>query len=182
MKVLLTGESGQLGKIIKLTKPENVNLIYNNRQNFNLNDHQNCKQFIKKYKPDWVINTAAYTNVDMAEKEKKIAYSINALGPKAIAEGLQETNGRLLHISTDYVFNGEQNHPYSTDQPVSPIGIYGKSKALGEKYISNILGIKNKCFIIRTSWLSGPIGNNFILKILNLHKNKDEISVVSDQR
>ena len=123
MKVLITGESGQLGRIIKLIKPPNINLIQNSRLNFNLNDHEKCKSFIKKHRPDWVINTAAYTNVDMAEKEKDIAYSINASGPKAIAEAVKETNGRLLHISTDYVFDGNQREPYSTDHKVSPIGV-----------------------------------------------------------
>ena len=114
MKVLITGVNGQLGNALLNSLPEKIDLIQTNRNNFDLNDHEKCKQLLEELNPDWVINCAAFTNVDQAENNPKEAYSINAYGPLAIAEALLKKKGKLLQISTDYVFDGNGNSPYKT--------------------------------------------------------------------
>ena len=181
MKILLTGSSGQLGKELIQIKPKGFTLIESNRSSIDLTNHSLCHQMIKEIKPDWVINCAAYTNVDKAETEKDLALNINALAPKAFSEALKETGGKLLQISTDFVFDGKRSTPYPTDHKRNPLGIYGLSKCKGEEYIEDILFDSNQAVILRTSWLMGPVGKNFALTILDLHKKRTEVKVISDQ-
>ena len=181
MKVLLTGANGQLGRALVSSKPVNIDLIKTTRKEFDLLDKENCIKFIKEHKPDWIINAAAFTDVEKAEKEKNLAYKINTEGPKIVSEALLETRGRLLHISTDYVFSGKATTPYKTDALRSPISFYGFSKASAEKEIENLLFKSNKAVILRTSWLISSYGQNFLTKMLNLQNKLSSLSIVSDQ-
>lgn len=181
MKILLVGSTGQLGREIIKSSPKDIILITPSRIEFDLNNANKCFEYILNLSPDWIINSGAYTNVEKAEIEQEIAYKINALGPQTLAKALSISGGKLLQISTDYVFNGQQNYPYKTDQKVSPINKYGISKAKGEEYIKQHLTGNNQSNILRTSWLVGPNGNNFALKIMQLLNDRDEIKVICDQ-
>lgn len=181
MKVILTGASGQLGKTLANSKPKGVDLIQLTRNELNLENSEECFNIIKYYQPDWVLNTAAYTSVDLAESQIEKAYKINYEAPKQFSEALSLYEGRLLHISTDFVFNGNTSSPYQPNDKVDAINIYGKSKAAGEKIIQEILGDKALSTIIRTSWLMSPFGDNFALTMLKLMHRKEVISVVNDQ-
>ena len=127
---------------------------------------------------EWIINCSAYTAVDKAEDEQELAYKINATGAENIAAIANEIGASIIHMSTDYVFNGEKECPYLESDPVNPQGIYGKSKAEGEALIENVC---NKYFIIRTAWLYGKNGKNFVSIMLRLFSEKEEIGVVDDQ-
>lgn len=189
MKILLTGARGQLGQeLIKSSKnyfkKEELELIVPSKNDLNFLSHSSLiEKFITKTEPDWIINAAAYTAVDKAEEEPELAYKVNSEAPKSIARALSKHNGKLIQISTDFVFSGEQNYPYQPDQKINPVCTYGLSKGLGEKYILEIL--KENSYVIRTSWLYGPVGNNFLLTMLKLHeargKNNEFLKVVYDQ-
>ena len=181
MKVLITGSQGQLGKELLKNIPNDIEVIPTNRETFNLSDLKNCREFIFDNKPDWIINAAAYTAVDLAEDEEEIAIRINSEAPTEIAKALKKTGGRLLHISSDFVFDGKSRSPYKVDDEPNPINVYGKSKLLGENGIKNILQDNNQYIILRTSWVMGSEGNNFAKTMLKLLKIKDKISVVYDQ-
>ena len=181
MKVLLIGSTGQLGREIINSSPKEINLFTPSRIEFDLQKTQRCYEYILNLSPDWIINSGAYTNVERAETDNEIAFKVNAIGPQTLAKALNKTGGKLLHISTDYVFSGKQNFPYRTDQDTSPINSYGISKATGEKYIKNLLPNNNQLNILRTSWLIGPHGENFATKILRLLKERDVVNVIYDQ-
>ena len=181
MKILLTGASGQLGKEIIKQKPKGFNLIPMCREKLDLSSYHDCYKLVEKQRPDWIINAGAFTSVDNAEFQKETVLKINAFAPKAFAESLLQYGGKLLQISTDYVFNGKQNYPYKTFQKTSPINYYGKSKALAEKHIQDVFLNSGNAIILRTSWLIGKDGKNFAKSIINLIKNNDQINVVQDQ-
>ncbi len=186
MKILLTGSRGQMGKeIIRyfncFLKSSSIELIQTTRSEFNLTEHEMCSKFIQQNKPDFIINAAAYTAVDKAEEEFNIAENINGTSLFVISNSLRETGGKLLHLSSDYVFDGTHNQPYLPNHIRNPINNYGKSKVIGEKAIEEILFPVEQGYILRTSWLIGPVGNNFALTILNLLNQKKELRVISDQ-
>ena len=181
MKVLLTGSTGQLGQEIIISKPSNVELIAPKKEELDLVNSELCENFILEKKPDWVINCGAYTKVDNAEKEIKLSKQINSYGPEALIKGINKIKGNFLHISTDFVFDGEQNFPYLEDRNTSPINNYGYTKALGEKLILNSADNIDNCVILRTSWVISSKGKNFVLTMLKLHSEKNFINVVSDQ-
>ena len=181
MKILITGSSGQLGKSFKELAGDNFEIVYFTKKDLDLANFKECYTTVENVKPDILLNFAAYTNVDNSEENSNYAFSVNAEAPKAFALALKKTGGKLLQISTDYVFDGKQNIPYSIYQIPSPLNLYGKTKLKGEEYINEILGSDKQSIIIRTSWLMSPYGNNFATKMLELHKSKSEISVVSDQ-
>ncbi len=181
MKVILTGANGQLGREISRHKPKGLNLIAISRKDLDMNSYKDCCNLIDKERPDWVINTAAYTDVDNAEVEETKAFNVNALAPKAFSEKLLLNGGKLLQISTDYVFNGKQNYPYKTYQDTCPINTYGKSKEMAEKYIQDIFSNSHSSVILRTSWIIGKSGKNFANTIINLINKRDEINVIEDQ-
>ena len=181
MRILLTGSSGQLGKAISHFKPTHVDLISPSKDELNLLDIRECSQIIKRLRPDLVINSAAYTSVDEAENEKEVAFAINSEAPKALAKAIHINGGKLLHLSTDFVFSGNQSTPYEPHDERNPLNIYGLSKASGEVAIQKILDQSNQGVILRTSWLMGSIGRNFALTMLRLHREREQISVVSDQ-
>ena len=181
MKVLITGSQGQLGKELLKNIPHDIEVIAADRRTFNLLDLKDCREFIFDNKPDWIINAAAYTAVDLAEDEEEKAILINGEAPTAIANALKKTGGKLLQISTDFVFDGKSSSPYKVDDEPNPINIYGKSKLLGENGIKNIMQENNQYIILRTSWVMGSEGNNFAKTMLRLLKIKEKISVVYDQ-
>ena len=133
MKIILVGSSGQLGKSIIQKSPKNFQLLIPTKMEFNLRNSSECFEYIIDNKPDWVINSGAYTNVDKAEEEEELAYEINSKGPQFIAKALREIGGKLLQISTDYVFNGCKSTAYKVDDRVSPINHYGYTKAKAEE-------------------------------------------------
>ena len=165
-----------MGQAIIAKKPINVKLIQTDRTTLNLSDKSSCWDAIEKYRPEWVINCGAYTKVDKAEKEKDLAYAINKNGPKELSLALKSIGGKLIQISTDFVFNGKKTKPYQENEKRDPLNIYGASKAEGETMVENILFKSNQAIIIRTSWVMGPVGNNFALTMLDLHKKKKKLS------
>ena len=186
MRILLLGGGGQLGKTLISIAPErigseSIDLISIKRKDLDLADFSACKDMVLFFKPDFVINSAAYTFVDKAESDSLKSFLVNAEAPKALAEGLKETGGKLIHFSTDYVFDGEKSKPYKPFDIKNPLNIYGKSKALGEDYIMELLAPSSQCFILRTSWLLSSYGNNFLLKMLKLLTQKGTVNVVFDQ-
>ncbi len=181
MKILLTGGSGQLGKSIIKLKPLNIDLITPDRSKLDLSKTESCIKFVKKEKPDWIINCGAFTNVDKAESERENVFLINHEAPKNFSKVLSDYGGKLLHISSDYVFDGCKNKPYLTNDKVNPQNVYGYSKALAEQSIKEILTEKNSYSILRTSWVVSPIGNNFLLTMIKLMKRNNDIRVVNDQ-
>ena len=181
MKVLLTGREGQLGTALQASLPEGVILIATGRSELDLADHAACRQAVREHRPDWVLNAGAYTAVDRAESEADRAMAVNAGAPQAFAEALRETGGRLLQVSTDFVFNGAQGSPYRPDQALDPLGVYGATKAAGETAALALSGAR----VLRTSWVYGPVGKNFCLTMLRLHALKaaagEPLGVVADQ-
>jgi dTDP-4-dehydrorhamnose reductase len=141
-------------------------------------DTEKTEQYFNKYTPDFCINTAAYTAVDLAESDKQKAFQVNATGAKNLALACLKYDTILIHISTDFVFDGYKSTPYNEDDAPNPISIYGQSKLEGEK---NIQALWSKHIIIRTSWLYSPFGNNFLKTMLRLAETKTTLSVVNDQ-
>jgi dTDP-4-dehydrorhamnose reductase len=179
MKVLVTGAKGQLGyDVVERLKELNIEHIGVDKDDFDLTNEHQTKEFILNYKPDVVIHCAAYTAVDKAEDEREICYAVNVLGTKYIAETCREIDAKMVYISTDYVFDGEKEEPYDEDDKPNPINYYGYTKYLGEEEVKKNL---QKYFIVRTSWVFGKNGNNFVKTMLRLGQEKREIKVVCDQ-
>ena len=178
--VLVTGSNGQLGESIKSLKSFNpkVNFIFANRIDLDITESTELESFFNKNTIDWCVNCAAYTQVDLAEKETDKAFSINAQGSKNLAEVCNKNKTKLIHISTDFVFDGNGNKPYTEDNKTNPINVYGLSKLQGEIEIRKAL---KEHVIIRTSWLYSEHGKNFLKTMLRLSETKNEISVVNDQ-
>ena len=201
MRILLTGSSGQLGRALRASLPatlagEPIELIATARKpdptqgvmELNLADPDACRTAVSSFNPDWVINAGAYTAVDQAEAEPDLAYAVNAVAPQVFAEALSQTNDRscLLQISTDFVFSGEQGHPYQPGDAINPLSVYGASKAAGEEAVATIgTGLQGQSTILRTGWVYGPVGRNFLLTMLRLHHQKaasgESLRVVADQ-
>jgi len=183
MKILITGSQGQLGRALIQSKPKDTQIYAMNRTNFDMLDIPFCLRKIKAINPDWIINCGAYTNVELAESDKETAMKVNFHAPKAFAEEIKKLGGRFLQISTDYVFDGQKEFktPYLTAEKRSPLGTYGISKANAEEAIEEIFQDSYQGIILRTSWLIGPAGRNFLLTILNLLLKNKEIKVVNDQ-
>ena len=184
IKVMLTGKDGQLGKALAEKIPAGIEVVALGRQELDLSNKEACHNAVLQHRPDWVLNAGAYTAVDRAESEPELAMAVNAVAPEAFAQALGEVGGRLLQVSTDFVFNGTQAHPYHPDQPVDPISVYGATKAEGERLVQKALPATSYC-ILRTSWVYGPVGNNFCLTMLRLHRLKsaqnETLNVVADQ-
>lgn len=184
MKVLLTGATGQLGQALIASRPEGVELVPLGRSDLDLANAEACQQLVRQHQPDWLLNAGAYTAVDRAEGDPDLAMAVNAGAPGAFAEALAQTGGRLLQVSTDFVFNGQQGSPYRPDQTPEPLGVYGASKAAGERAVLAALG-PGRARILRTSWVYGPVGANFCLTMLRLHALKaaagEPLGVVADQ-
>ena len=187
MKVLLTGAAGQLGQALIGATPEGIELLPSSRSGGNcmvaldLADATACRKTVEEHRPDWVLNAGAYTAVDKAEAEPELAHAVNGAAPRAFAEAIQEHGGRLLQLSTDFVFNGQQGSPYRVNQNRDPLGVYGASKASGEEAVEELLSVTRQGVVLRTSWVMGPVGRNFALTMLRLHREREQLGVVADQ-
>ena len=182
MFILVTGASGQLGKSIEsLVKKDNLNhsFVFVTREQLDLSSLSNIHSYFKTHKFDLIINCAAYTAVDKAEHDREKANMINHLAVKQVAEIAKSNNIKLIHISTDFVFDGLKHQTYSESDTTSPINIYGKTKLAGENAILSIM--KFDAIIIRTSWLYSEYGNNFVATILKLTQKNNNLNIVSDQ-
>lgn len=180
MVVLVTGSSGQLGQSLQFIAPNypQIDFVFCDSKTLDITSLENCETIFSNYKPDFCINTAAYTAVDKAESEPKKAFAINVTGAKNLAEVSKKFDTVLLHISTDFVFDGNKKTPYLEQDLPNPTGVYGQTKLDGEKAIQQVL---EKHFIIRTSWVYSQFGNNFMKTMLRLASERDTISVVNDQ-
>ncbi len=183
-KILLTGCQGQLGRAIRREYADTAEFMLTELSAgegfsaLDISDIHQVRSAVESFRPDAIINCAAYTNVDGCEKNYDLAYSANSIGPKNLAEAAAEYGARLVHISTDYVFRGDGNRPYvETDEP-DPISAYGRTKLAAENFIR---GIFDDYLILRTAWLYGE-GKNFVRTMLAVAENHDEVSVVCDQK
>ena len=178
MKILITGSNGMLGHDLIEVLNDNHELILTTSKTLDITDKDNVIDFIVENRPDIVINSAAYTNVDACEENQKTAFNVNCQGVKNLAIACRKIDCPLVHISTDYVFNGENTRPWVEDDEIGPISVYGKSKLKGEEAILETL---EKFFIIRTAWLYGINGGNFPKTMLELAENHSQIKVVYDE-
>jgi dTDP-4-dehydrorhamnose reductase len=177
VKVLLTGASGQLGQALIASCPAGMELMALRRKDLDLADTEACRRVVAQHRPAWVLNAGAYTAVDRAESEPELAHAVNAAAPMAFAEVLADQGGRLLQISTDFVFSGKQGSPYRPDQTPEPLGVYGASKAAGEAAALRLPG----ALVLRTGWVYGPVGSNFCRTMLRLMGEREQLGVVADQ-
>ena len=188
MRILVTGKNGQLGRSLhKIVNADNAadnnhsqdEFVFVGREELDLECPKNINDYFRKFKFDIIINCAAYTAVDKAEENAGLANRINHLAVKQMAEIAAAHRAKILHISTDYVFDGENDKPYiETDTP-NPINVYGKTKLAGEQALKAVMPIN--VIVIRTSWVYSEYGNNFVSTMLRLGKERDELNVVSDQ-
>ena len=178
MKILITGSNGMLGHDLRDVLGEKHELVLTNSQTLDITDKNQTAEVIGTVSPDIVINSAAYTDVDGCEENTDTAYAVNGEGVRNLAIACREVDCPLVHISTDYVFNGKSERPWVEDDEVGPVSVYGKSKLQGEEAIQEIL---DKFFIIRTAWLYGLNGKNFPKTMLELARSHSEISVVYDE-
>ncbi|RBQ22785.1 GDP-L-fucose synthase [Candidatus Methanobinarius endosymbioticus] len=179
MKILITGYKGMLGSdLITILDENGYELILTDVDELDITDIEQVKNTLKKEKPDMVINAAAYTDVDGCETNRELAFNVNSIGPKNLAIVSNDIGAKLLHISTDYVFSGDNSNPYNEDDETEPQSYYGETKLQAEEFIKQYM---NDYFIVRTAWLYGINGKNFVKTMLELAKNHDEITVVNDQ-
>jgi len=179
-KVLITGANGQLGKeLVELFTETGFEVYGLGRDKMDITNQAQVQEVINTLKPNIVLHSAAHTQVDLAESEPEQAFSINAYGTRNVAVAAEAVGAKLVYVSTDYVFDGTTDEPYTEFSPTSPLGIYGKSKLAGEQFVRDL---HSKFFIVRTSWVYGKHGANFVKTMLKLGKERKELSVVADQR
>lgn len=180
MNVLVTGANGQLGQEIQSIASHfsDLQFVFADSKTLDITVYSQVDEFVRNHNVEAIINCAAYTKVDKAEEAPLQAEMVNVIGVSNLVGALKKVQGKLIHISTDYVFNGKNNMPYTEQEVTSPIGIYGKTKLKGEEVIidSNLNGI-----VIRTSWLYSEFGNNFVKTMMRLGKEKETIKVITDQ-
>ena len=180
MKILITGSYGQLGNEIKVlsAKFPDCQYLFTDVDTLDITNEEAVNFFFKENQPEFVINCAAYTAVDKAESDFETAEKVNALAPKFLAKYSKKAGAKIIHISTDYVFDGTACTPYSEIDAVNPQGVYGTTKLQGEQ---NCLTENPDCIVIRTSWLYSTFGNNFVKTMLRLGKERGALNVVFDQ-
>jgi dTDP-4-dehydrorhamnose reductase len=181
-KILLTGINGQVGHAIAAQLQQQlmteVELVCCTRQQLDLSQPEQIRQVIRQVKPDLIINPAAYTAVDQAETERELAFAINATAPQIIAEEAARLNAALIHFSTDYVYDGSKSTAYLETDAVNPVSVYGASKLAGEQAIAEV-GLPH--LILRTSWVYGSYGKNFLKTIIRLAQSREQLRIVADQ-
>jgi dTDP-4-dehydrorhamnose reductase len=181
-RILIVGNAGQLGRELEKIFAGVGPIVGVDRESVDLADPTQTRELVDRAAPDIILNAAAYTAVDRAENERDLAYAINEGAPRVLAEEARRRNAIFVHYSTDYVFDGGKSEPKSepwieTDAP-NPLNVYGASKLAGEQAVESIGG---KFLIFRTSWVYGPHGNNFLLTMLGLARERDRLSIVDDQ-
>ncbi|MFT5083739.1 MAG: dTDP-4-dehydrorhamnose reductase [Lentisphaeria bacterium] len=179
MKVLVTGAGGQLAWELERSQPLQHQVKCLSRSQLDICDDKQLESFFSEFKPDAVINAAAYTAVDRAEQEQEKAHSVNAAAVGRLAELCSKHGAYLLHISTDFVFDGSGSRPYTADEDLAPLGVYGQTKADGEKAIAEVMNAD--WAIVRTAWVYSSHGANFVKTMLRLMAEKPALSVVGDQ-
>ncbi len=179
-KILVTGANGQLGQCLKKQSNDfkSLDFVFLGSSQLDITNGDQINSVFKESDFDFCINCAAYTAVDNAEDEKQTAHKVNTLGPKNLAEACKKFDVHLMHISTDFVFDGNTDKPYKETETTNPIGVYGDTKLEGEKLIASIL---DNFYIIRTSWLYSEYNNNFVKTMLRLASEREELSIVNDQ-
>ncbi|RLB08241.1 MAG: dTDP-4-dehydrorhamnose reductase [Deltaproteobacteria bacterium] len=177
-RVLVLGAQGMLGHDLVEACTLRYEVIGLSKEDLDITRQEATRKVIKEISPDVVINAAGYTDVDGCEKKMQKAFTINGEGSKNVAKGCRYSGAKLVYISTDYIFDGEKGSPYSEDDTPNPQNIYGESKLLGERYIEKFL---DDYLIVRTQWLYGSHGRNFVETILTLAEETDRIEVVNDQ-
>lgn len=179
MKVVVTGAKGQLGQdvVLELAR-QNHEAIGADREQLDVTNEASVQAFISDVRPDVILHCAAYTNVDGAEENEDAAYQVNALGTENLAKAAKQVGAKMLYVSTDYVFDGTATEPYEVDEPTKPLGAYGRTKLAGEELLQKNL---EQFFIVRTAWVFGVHGNNFVKTMLRLGKERGEVGVVHDQ-
>lgn len=179
MRILVTGASGQLGyDVERELERRGIEHLGTSSRELDITDRAAVEHLMQSYRPDAVIHCAAYTKVDLAEDEPERCWAVNADGTRNLAAACREIGAKMLYISTDYVFPGTGEQFRRTDDPVSPVNTYGRSKLAGELAVQSLL---EKYFIVRISWVFGKNGNNFVKTMLRLAETKAELSVVCDQ-
>lgn len=181
MKVLVTGAGGQVGWELQrnLDSDPDIELFAYPRAELDITDYEAVRQKLEDIKPDWVINAAAYTAVEKAEDDEKLAHQVNAEAVGKLAEMVKELGIRLLHISTDYVFDGDSSSSYIPTDDTNPLNIYGKSKLFGELQVRHTL--EDDALVIRTGWVYSRHGHNFVKTMVKLMQERDSVSVIDDQ-
>ncbi|MDP2105655.1 MAG: dTDP-4-dehydrorhamnose reductase, partial [Desulfobulbaceae bacterium] len=179
-KIMLTGAGGQLGWELQRTMPPGVLLTPLSSADLDITDSRKVAAAIATLAPDVIINAAAYTAVDKAEEDSARAFQVNSEGPEFLAQVAHERGIHLIHISTDFIFDGQKSSPYLPNDPPNPIGVYGQSKRLGESKIMAITGGENTT-IIRTAWVYSSHGHNFVKTMLRLLQERDSVSIIADQ-
>lgn len=179
MLVLVTGVSGQLGyDVVKVLKSKGHEAVGVDRSELDITDESAISTYVQNLHPEAIIHCAAYTNVDAAETDQEGAYKVNALGTKFLADAAKAVDAKMIYVSTDYVFDGSGTEPYEVDHPTKPLGVYGETKLAGEKLLQETL---DKFYIVRTAWVYGINGNNFVKTMLKLAQDRKELGVVYDQ-
>ncbi|HEC2597215.1 dTDP-4-dehydrorhamnose reductase [Raoultella ornithinolytica] len=179
MKVLLTGANGQLGKCFLDRLPKDWDIWATDTSELDITDRVAVLNAVENYKPDAIVNAAAYTAVDKAESDSKKAELVNKIGPENLAIAAARNNSFFIHVSTDYVFDGTATQPYKESDMTNPLGVYGSTKLMGEKAVERSYP---QAIILRTAWVFSEYGNNFVKTMLRLGKEKKELNIVSDQR
>lgn len=179
MKVVVTGAAGQLGQDVLLELERKNHQVFGaDRQQLDITNEENVIAYIHEIKPDVILHCAAYTNVDAAEENEDAAYQVNAAGSEYLAKAAKQIGAKMLYVSTDYVFDGSASEPYEVDEPTKPLGAYGRTKLAGEQLLQKHL---DEFFIVRTAWVFGIHGNNFVKTMIRLGKERGEVGVVHDQ-
>lgn len=178
MKVLLTGANGQLGHCFQDVFPSDWSIFTADREQLDITDFNAVEAYIANHRPDAIVNAAAYTAVDRAEDEYEVAYKVNVIGAENLAILAKKYHAKLIHISTDYVFDGNKNFPYLETDLTHPINVYGKTKRKGELAV---LQHESNAIVIRTSWVFSEYGNNFVKTMLKLAATRTELSIINDQ-
>lgn len=180
MVILVTGGNGQLGQSLQYisSKYEDFQFVFTDAAELDITNLADCEAFFEKVKPQFCINAAAYTAVDKAETDEALAHKINVIGAENLAKASLKNQTILCHISTDFIFDGQANEPYTENQFPNPKSVYGKTKLDGELAIQAVF---NTYFIIRTSWVYSQFGANFMKTMLRLASERDSLSVVNDQ-
>jgi dTDP-4-dehydrorhamnose reductase len=178
VKVLVTGGGGQLARWVQRTAPDSAEISAPSRQELDITDPEAVERAIHELGPRLVVNCAAYTQVDGAEAEKEQAFAVNARGAGNLAISAERAGAKLIHVSTDFVFDGRSSRPYAPDAPTGPINVYGESKLAGEELA--LAGAPN-ALILRTAWLYDNQGRNFVTTMLRLMAERDELRIVEDQ-
>lgn len=179
MKILLTGASGQLGRCFQDRLPEGWQLHAFGSAELDISNKSQVDEIVASLKPDAIVNAGAYTAVDKAESEPELAARVNTLGPKNLALAARASGAKLVHVSTDYVFDGQGNRPYLETDVTHPLGVYGKTKLDGE---SEALAALPETMVVRTAWVFSEYGNNFVKTMVKLAESRDTLGIVSDQR